>query len=303
MSIEQIKNKLADTIDKKELRNSLEENIKEAKTSVLKAVKESMAFFNKGAVKNSTLKTKTEQFFRINGKIKDESIFHAISEQEDDLLDNLATLEKMLSKEFGDKIIKESLDYRQVNVLKLIDLVEFFNRYTVAFLSYAYVLETASAMKHDKYVQESLTKTQEHFINDNWLSFCNVCSVLLSKSEEFTKKLEKISKVEVKDGNEDVLKQTVGFAEVEPFVSGFISTRWNPIIWIRRMIADRQVARYKAIGDQLRLLEIRRLHLEKLRRGEEDPVLERSINEVQDQIAINEYKLNKLNKAYGLDEE
>lgn len=303
MSIENIKNQLVDIINKKDLVKSLEASTKELEDVVLKTAGESSHFFNRKEIKNQLLKTKIEQFFRINSNIKADGIFDAIVKRKTDILENLNFLRRMVEKEFEDKIAKDNLDYRQVNVLKIIDLLEFFNRYTLAFLTYSYVLETATELKHDKYIQDSITKSQEKFINDNWLNYCNVCGIILCLNSDFNKKLESIKKIEVLDDNETVLRETMGINAVNPFTNGFIPTKWNPIIWVRRIIADWQVSRYKALEDNVRLLEVRRLHLEKLRRGEQDPVLEKTIKEVEDLLAIQQYKLDKLTKAYGLDEE
>lgn len=303
MFIEAIKNKIADVIDKKELSRSLDNSLKETKDTVMKTIKEGSDFFNTKNLKNPISKSKTDQFFRINKNLKSDGIFDAFVKREDDLEVNMSFVSELMKKEFSDKIAKDSLDFRQVNILKIIDLLEFFNRYSLALLTYFYVLEAAVELKHDRYVQEAMTKNQQKFIDDNWLSFCNVCSVLFTDKNDFVKKLEKVTKVEVLNENESVLRETLGVNEISPFVNGFIATRWNPIIWVRRIIADWQVSRYKALEDNVRLLEIRRLHLEKLRRGEQDPVLEKSIKEVEDMLTIQQYKLDKLTKAYGLDEE
>lgn len=234
-----------------------------------------------------------------------ENMIVSIEKGMKEIVKNVKELEDVVQKTFNEEIAGTALSYRKANLLQLLEAYSFVSRYARKLLNFAYIAETAAleAKAEGQPVDTEVAKIGEEILpaDLDWLKqnmgyFAQlflVCSGQ-SKHKDVVKAIEEIPDVEIVSGNHETLAATLGPDKIDPFRMGFIPVWLNPFYHIGMAITEWQVARYNAAEEELRMLQLRKLKLEKRLEGKSDAKLEQQLSYMTKRVNDLEYKLIKM---------
>ena len=85
--------------------------------------------------------------------------------------------------------------------------------------------------------------------------------------------------------------------KIDPFQMRFIPAWLNIIYHVRLGIAEWQVGRYNAAKEELKVIQLRKLHLERLRDGKADAAIEKEIAYLEERAQKLNYKLRQMEES------
>jgi len=186
-------------------------------------------------------------------------------------------IEREVSKNFGADVIPLGMDARKANVLRLLNVIGFLNKFTMTLTNaYAhYDLEhTGLKMDYVSDVTKGTAKRIAKYLPDYTTALTGITSV-----EKFENALNHLPEVTV-----DVEAFTnSALGDIDPF--GIFSLQNFTAYWIAVGLAQWQMKNYKDMIDKKDLLEYRILMLERTRARENSPDLERKIRDLSSQVA------------------
>lgn len=206
---------------------------------------------------------------------------------------------------FQDQEASIALSFEKVTYLRLIGAISFTNDFSRKLLNYIYILETAAVDK-DFELKGSLSPTEIKQLEDSFVNFCLACKILQMPFSKMVTMINEVPDAVYSASSEKIMEATIGQSKVDPL--GFrnftvpitISVKWNPFYWIGIVIADIQVASYKAAKEELDLIQMRKLNLEKLYDKKPDPRLQIQIQALADRVAALNYNVEKMEADSGL---
>lgn len=213
------------------------------------------------------------------------------------ILDNLDAIEEMVDKTYNEEVAGMGLTYLKANLLQLVETIAFVSKFARKFLIYAYVAETAEYAEGDTKLSESLTPAEIEWITANFVSFCTALNIASGNPSDMRKQLNDIPDVVVTSENAGTLSATLGEAKIDPFQMKLIPVWLNPIYHIGMFVAEWQADRYKAAKEEVKLLQLRKLNLEKLSNGKPDAHVQREIKYLESRIQGINYKIAKMEKT------
>ena len=208
----------------------------------------------------------------------------SIREKLQEIVPVLAALENAIDKDFEKEVFVAGLTLRKANVLRMLELSGFISTFSLRLLNYIYILETAEAGTNSSYVTDSMSPGEIKRIKTNMFEFCLAMKALGQPKEKIQKTLDSIPEVLVNAKGQAALAAFTG-DKIDPFglfnVQGFT---YNPIYHVGMMVAEYQFDRYKRARELKSVLELRMLHLQKVRDDNTDPGVEREIQVIQGRI-------------------
>lgn len=208
----------------------------------------------------------------------------SIREKLQEIVPVLAALENAIDKDFEKEIFVAGLTLRKANILRMLELSGFVSTFSLRLLNYIYILETAEAGTNASYVADSMSPGEIKRIKSNMFEFCLALKALGQPKEKIQKTLDAIPEVLVNAKGQAALAAFTA-DKIDPFglfnVQGFT---YNPIYHIGMMVAEYQFDRYKRARELKSVLELRMLHLQKVRDDNTDPGVEREIQVIQGRI-------------------
>lgn len=190
------------------------------------------------------------------------------------------------------------LTFQKATILRIVTVADFANKYSLDLLNYIYTVE-AQATKGGEGI-ESLAKAETDTLINQFPDFCVAMNVLKVDMSSLEKALNDLPDAVVSEMTERTFISTLGSQKLDPFQVRNFSVRKNPFYVFGMMIAERQEKKYKAKKETVELLQLRLLHLQKLRDKTQDASLDKEINYYQDRVTSLNHELEKLNKDYGL---
>ena len=233
--------------------------------------------------------------------------------------DFLATIEKALTNAqsllmaidkksetlFGDQEASMALTYQKATYLQVLAAINFANDYSRKLLNYLYIAETAKA---DPEVQltSQLSRAEIEFVESYFNTFCGCVRFMLNDFSNLEKGLDDMPEAVVTELTEQTLPVTMGASKIDPAgLRGLslpidINVRWTPFYLIGTMIASFQVACYNASREELDLLQMRKLNLEKIHAKKPDARLQKEIDHLAERVTRLNYEIQKAQEKYGV---
>lgn len=199
---------------------------------------------------------------------------------------------------YSDNEASMGLTFQKATILRIVTVADFANKYSLDLLNYIYTVE-AQATKGGEGI-ESLAKAEVDQLLNQFPDFCVAINVLKTDMSSLEKALNELPDAVVSEMTERTFVATLGSNKIDPFQVRNFSVRKNPFYIFGMMIAERQEKKYKAKKETVELLQLRLLHLQKLRDKTQDASLDKEINYYQDRVTSLNHELEKLNKDYGL---
>lgn len=193
------------------------------------------------------------------------------------LLENLTAAEKLVHQLYNEDIASSGFSYKKANILHFIEAAGFVSKYARKFLIYIFVCESHAAGAEES-VTDSLTKAEIEWVRTNMASFCQAFIAVTEKTSVVVSHFQNIPDIVVNDENASILPSTMGEKKIDPFSMRFIPIWLNPIYHVRMAVAEWQAARYNQAKEELLLVQLRKLRLEKLKAGTDDAHLQKEID-------------------------
>lgn len=205
------------------------------------------------------------------------------------LLDHISNISK---NEFSQTESSIALTYKKSTYLRTVSAAEFMSIYSRKFLNYIYVLETNKADSSVS-VKGSVLAIEIKWLEDNFLSFCEVCRILQTAKDKYDRLVKDIPEATISELTETTFPETVGLSKIDPLRMKNLSVTWNPFYHIGLAVAAYQVDRYKSSRTEMELLQMRKLNLEKTYANEPDAKLQKEIDYLQTRVDNLNYKIKQ----------
>lgn len=190
-----------------------------------------------------------------------------------------------------------SMTYVKLTYLRLVESAEFANTYARKLLNYLFILETGEADEHFS-VQDALTKAEVKWLDECFLDFCMCLEFLGRDVKSIEKQILEMPEATINALSVKVLPSTIGDARMDPFQMKRLSAAVNPFYFFGMLQADRQNQRYKSAKEELELLQLRKLNLEKLYDKSPDAQLQRDVESLQGRVEALNFEVIKAEKEY-----
>lgn len=190
------------------------------------------------------------------------------------------------------------LTFQKATILRIVAVADFANKYSLDLLNYIYTVE-ARATKGGEGI-DNVSKAEEELLIGQFHDFCIAINALNVDVSSLEKALNDLPDAVVSEMTERTFVSTLGAKKIDPLQLRNFSVRKSPFYFFGMMVAERQEKKYKAKKDTLELLQLRLMHLQKLRDKTQDASLDKEINYYQGRITSLNHEIEKLNKDYGL---
>ena len=233
-----------------------------------------------------------------NASLTKNNVIEGIAEVLPKLVENIDFITKVAHKLLNEEVSSVGFSYKKANILQFIEGVTFITKYARKLLVYVFIAETHSAGGEES-IRQALTPAEVSWVTQNAVYFAKLLDNLGNKTSTIQSHLEAVPDLVVNQDNAEVLPHTFGDKKLDPFRMGFIPVFLNPIYHIRMAVAEWQADRFNQAVDELELVKLRRMRLERQLNGQHDATLEKEIDYIERRIQSLEAKIAKMEKAYG----
>ena len=253
--------------------------------------------FKKFSLKNRVTKGFNDDYQRIYRKAGRTSYIAGVNNVTKNSIAVLDVLDDLVDEKYGNSITGSGLTYLKANVLRHIEAVGFFAKYSRALLLYTYAAETSERTKEGKNTTgDFLSKPEREWLFANFRDFCHVLNTL-SKDPKWVKETyATLPDVVVDKESEETLRETIGDGKLNPVFLNFVAPRWWPIYHTRIAWAEWQVLRRDKAVEERKAIQFRLLHLKATEEGHRDAKVENEILYLEDRISKLSRKIDKLEK-------
>lgn len=227
----------------------------------------------------------------------------AIEKSFKEMIAKLELIEKLVEKDYNDDIEGSGVTYYKAAVLQMLESISFAADYANKYLNYVYVVEAGELSDEENGVADEISANivpaDVRFIHDRFLDFCTIMDVLSKPTEKVQKDFEQIPDMTITEAGAGVVAKSLGDTTLDPFRHGFVPLAMNPIYHVRMKIAEWQHSRYEKAKAEKEALELRKLRLERLLQGKNDPAIQKQIEYTQKRIDDLAEHIRKVENAYG----
>ncbi len=234
-----------------------------------------------------------DKLFRRNNPGFNRDLFAGLLEGLQIAESNLDVVEDLIAKTYNEDVAAGGLTYLKANLLQYVEITGFVSKYARKFLLYTFVMEAAAYEANSLKMSESLTKAELRWIEENFLNFSQAFKIVSTPKAKLAKQFADVPDIVITGNNEDTLMRTQG-VKMDPMSMRFIASWLNPIYHLRMMVAEWQVNRYNAAKEELKIIQLRKLHLERLRDGKADARLEKEISYLEERAQKLNYKIQQM---------
>lgn len=227
----------------------------------------------------------------------------AVEKSFKEMLAKLELIERLVEKDYNDDIEGAGVTYYKAAVLQMLESISFAADYATKYLNYVYVVE-AGELSDDENgladeINANIVPADVRFIHDRFLDFCTVMDVLSKPTDKVKQDFEQIPDLTITEAGDGVVSRSVGDSRLDPFRHGIVPLAMNPIYHVRMKIAEWQHGRYEKAKAEKEALELRKLRLERLLQGKNDPAIQKQIEYTQRRIDDLAEHLRKVETQYG----
>ncbi|MCK9234972.1 MAG: hypothetical protein M0R77_01085 [Gammaproteobacteria bacterium] len=239
------------------------------------------------------------------GKIsRRDNALSGLSESFKNTVESLDKVQDVIKKEFtGEQIATDVLTYRQVALIRYVEISNFVLNYSLRLLRFILSKELDAAGQKGN---DSITPNERTSLNNNFVNYASALPIVTLNASQIDKTLKETPSVVIDEAASDVLSfHTAGKAD--PTKAGLVATdwnplyhsNWNPIYRTRLLIAEWQAKEYRKIVEELKMFEVQRLRIENARQGRADPILDKRAEELGGIINDLQYEINRMEKNYA----
>lgn len=184
-------------------------------------------------------------------------------------------IEDEIDKKFADDITRASLTAYTLNMLKLIETIDFISDYARRLCLYLATTAVNKITNQDE--MTGIVKAEQNFINEYKHAFFDGLKIVNKPLKDIQAKLDAIPDVMVNPDNLDTVGAAVGKGSVDPLGLNFFSPRTNPAMFFVNKIARYQANKYAQAKADLQEIQCKLLKLKQAKDGKEDAKLDTQI--------------------------
>jgi hypothetical protein len=296
MKIEKYVASLAPSMRKDQILDDIISVRKELKEATIPAYETIATLLGKWKWKSKEMQGYATAFGRIvsGGHLVD-SILKGLKE----ISGALDVAEDYITKTYNEETVSAAITYKKANVLQFVDAIAFITRYARRYANYMLVCETSMFEDSDTSLTEAFAPAELSFIEGNFVMFCQGFKAIAIPAKEVQARIEEAPEVIVKSASANLIGETLGAKKTDSFGLNFIAAKWNPFYHIGKAIAEFQVSSYNAAKEELQLVQMRKLFLEKLNAKKPDAALAHEIQYTEGRLQNLTVKLAKQEAAYA----
>lgn len=200
------------------------------------------------------------------------------------VLQNIASIGDLLSglveKSYNKDIVVEGITYKRAEILRTLGFMDFTTTYARQLLHYLLASQANVQAKTLPAGQER-PKPEIAFLNNNQAAFFQLLVTFALPPNEFSKKIDEIPDIGIGENDDTTIVPTVGIMKLDPLKNNFIPGVTPMFMNIGIWWAQRQVARYQRMVEDVRAIEYRIEQLRLQAEGKEDAMLERAIEKYE----------------------
>ena len=298
MKIEQFVKSLLPSIQKDTVLEDIRTTEGELKNSTIPAYDGSIKFFKTWKFKSDIVRD-LETTWKRMVKGHSTGMVETIGRGMHVLLGNLAVVDVEIKKIYSDDTAPEGMTYLKAQLLQYVEMAGFASKYARELLNLIYVAETSEADSGETNLQDSIPPARIEWLKVNFVNFCTVFNAMTQSATDTSKAFSAIPDIVVTPDNAQTLPATVGMAKLDPMACGLIPVKLNPIYHIRMRIAEYQVRRYDSAKDELKLVQLRLLNLERILQNKPDPKIQKEIQYMEDRANKLAAKIAEMERDYA----
>lgn len=208
-------------------------------------------------------------------------------------LKNLDEVEDLIERSFNEEVAGAGLTYMKANLLQFSECLHFVSRFSRKFLLYIFVCETAEYEASGTSIADSMTPAEVEYLKTNFVTFCTAFNAVVNQPQTVRKLLEDVPDIVITSENVASLSATLGEKKLDPMQMKLIPIWLNPIYHVGMFVAEWQADRYKVAKEELKLIQLRKMNLEKISQGKPDAHVQKEINYLESRIQSMNYKIAK----------
>lgn len=260
--------------------------------------KEAAIIFSNWKYKSEEVKSKNEVFkSKVGGRDSDNPIVH-MSRSIPTMLDNLDQVGKLAEEYLSDTVVSSSLTYKQTVLLRYIDGAFLVAKYMRMYVLLVTTYESAQYKETSIDPNESFVEADRKWMTKVTTDFCNAYLALTGESGKTVQKIREIPDIEVGKSSANLVMSTQS-TRVDPLNLRFIATNANPAYFFKMMMAEWEHKRHLANKNEVALLELRLLQMQKLQKGQPDARLEQQIKYLENRIQKLHAEIEEVERQYG----
>jgi hypothetical protein len=252
--------------------------------------------FGKWKWQSEEMKAKASAFNRLAGG---GNVVEVIGHGLDKLDGALTVAEEYIMKAYNEETVTSAITYKKAAVLQYVDAISFVVKYARRFANYMLVAESAKFPDSDTNLKTSFAPAEISYIETNFMMFCQALKALAIEPKEVQKRIDETPDIIVKASSAGMMEEIHGASRVDAFGMNFISSKWNPFYHIGKAYAEMQVSGYKAAREELALVQMRKLYLEKLQAKKPDAALAQEIEYSEGRLQSLHANIAKMEAAYA----
>ena len=202
---------------------------------------------------------------------------------------------ELLDKNFEDRVQKSSVTFRQANILRVIELLSFWQSYAVAIVPMLItdeISQTDGTQRLSEVYAPGEIKRMESQAND----FMSACKLIAQRADAFRTGLEELPAAVVTPESEELLRAAQGRGKMDPLSLGFLTQGTSPIFAVLKWWGERQVLRLQKAELEAKDIERRIIQLERINDGTSEQ-LQRQIDYDRDRLKDLTAKIAKMEAA------
>lgn len=212
-------------------------------------------------------------------------------------------LHSEIDAKFEEDITRASLSMYMLNVLKLVQVIDFMVDFGRRLNLYLVTKEFSVVIQDDSLIAlTDSTKAEEDFINGYKYAFINGCIKLNHDVKKLEKQINEIPNILVNVSNIDDVKDVTGLRQADPMsLDGFI-VNGNIFAIVGMRIATYQAKKYKQAQHDLEETQAKLLYLKQQAAGKSDAKIEKQIAYYTDRNNKLKAEIAQMDEDYGLNQ-
>lgn len=289
-------------------KNDILENTKVLRTTIIEhsinAYSSASDLWQGQKFKSPEMKDYIAYYIKNNNVSRNENIIDSILSAFKNSLLILNALDEKGKNIFSEKEASVSITYTKATILRLLDAIEFAGDYSLRFLNYIYILETNFIVEEpvaDDILQGvgTLPPAEIKWLKDNYTDFCLCIKIMSLPFKSIIDHLEKLPDASITELTEKTFVSTVGQGKMDPLNLQHFSAKINPFYFYGIHKAEYQAKKYKSTKEELELVQLRKLQLERTLAKNYDAKLEKEIAYMQNRVTGLIYNISKMEEDYG----
>lgn len=257
--------------------------------------------------KSKSMVRLTNDLKRIFAREKSQSVSHAELQNGIFLLNRClleiqnkeVLLRKYIEQNFSNIVAKDGLSFKQVHVIRLVDLMNFFIRYTMDYFTICQCEINEAYGLNDKvpFLRHQMDK-----LNSDYSNFLTLVEIFIAADKSFMDIVESTSDMIVTEIADSQLP-TVAATDnaIDPKRIGFMPILGTAILQVRNMVLSHEINVYERNKVLKQSIELRLLNLkQRQENGEQDPQIQRSIDALTSRLQKIDYEIEKFEKSAGV---